>query len=261
MQHNFFTIQSGLLFELEPEKPFFLSAADSSYGGGMEIDVQNIAVQYPQGNQLLPYWPQADAGNSFQRMPYDASQNHGYSDLVYRYQPGGSMPEIRRTAYEETQQAAQGQRGTLKYYLIGERPLDGMEWAYNMLTGDHNLRSRHQHFIRNDGVNFGFGPNGIFSENARRVKDYSFTSPDMGGRKLRADLIDEARDIFEKQKAEIQEALDKANVQSSTTWENVNNLPRYQYNIIGNNCQDYVGEILGIAQELARRRGESLYID
>ena len=205
-------------------------------------------------------------------MPYDASQNHGYSDLVYRYQPGGPMPEIRRTAYGETQQAAQGQGVQAEsepYYMVGRRPLDfwGGQTIYNDAGGlfdrgwNHDLRTEHQQFIRSDGVNFGFGPEGIFSENQESLKAYTYDSPGLAGKKLRADLIDEARDIFEKQREEIQRVLNKVNYRFSTTWEKAEDLPRYQYNIIGNNCQDYVGEIMEIAQKLARKRGISLYID
>ena len=129
------------------------------------------------------------------------------------------------------------------------------------IAGNNNLRGRHQHFIKSDGSNFGFGQNGIFSEPHEKLGIYEYAVPGIGGKKIRADLIDEARAIYEKQKEEIQEALNKANYQTDTSWQNADELPRYQYNFIGNNCQDYAGEIMEIAQKLARRKGVSLYLD
>ena len=132
---------------------------------------------------------------------------------------------------------------------------------WNNVGWDWNLRAEHQHFIGSNGSNFGFGPDGVFSELQKKSEEYSFDIPGIGEKKLRADLIDEARAIIEKQKDEIQDALNKANYQSHTTWDDANDLPRYKYNLFTNNCQDYVDEVIEVAQKLARRKGISLYID
>ena len=263
MEHFGNSIRSGLLGALD-------------WSGEQEPEMQHFSINMGGPSPRVTY----RSGNRYQINHGDyqppqalpgafapAMQNAVWNPGVGMASPAAN-PAIWNTAQQEAHpflpvaaQAEGGQEGNIPYYMIGERPLNGAEWAYNALTGNHNLRSRHQHFIRNDGNNFGFGPSGIFSEPPTDLNGYAYDSPDVGDKKLRADLIDEALDIFEKQRDEIQEALNKSNYQSSTTWENADELPRYQYNIIGNNCQDFVDEILDIAKKLARKRGVSLYLN
>lgn len=228
--------------------------------------------QYPQAGG---FGPQNAGMKMLQKLPYIPPQHEGFAppasgirDLAYRPEQysGSSASHFQLLS---SQQAQAGQSWQEPYYIVGRRPLDfkGSHIPYNDPGGwadrgwDHDLRWEHQHFIKSDGSNFGFGPNGVFSESQGKLGSYAYDIPGIGGKKIRADLIDEARAIHEKQKEEIQEALNKANYQTDTSCQNADELPRYQYNLIGNNCQDYAGEIMEIAQKLARRRGVSLYLD
>ena len=251
-------IQSGLLamlggqnegLTLEDRNPNFRQGGHVPWGGG--FDPLN---GHENMLQKLPYIPSQQG--SFGISPYEID------DLVDRpgqyLGPRESYVQLLSDKPQQAQGTLAGQE--IPYYMLGERPLEGAEWMYG-IAGNNDLRGRHQHFIKSDGSNFGFGPNGVFSEPQGKLGSYEYSVPGIGGKKIRGDLIDEARAIHEKQKEEIQEALNKANYQTDTSWQNADELPRYQYNFIGNNCQDYAGEIMEIAQKLARRRGVSLYLD
>lgn len=213
-----------------------------------------------KGLMLEDVSPEPQQGSKFPQA--GGSPSSAIRDLAYRPEQYPGPIESHIQLYGDKPQQAQGAQAgqEIPYYMLGERPLDGAEWMYG-IAGNNDLRGRHQHFIKSDGSNFGFGPNGVFSEPHGKLGGYEYAVPEIGDKKIRADLIDEARAIHEKQKEEIQEALNKANYQTNTSWQNADELPRYQYNFIGNNCQDYAGEIMEIAQKLARRRGVSLYLD
>jgi hypothetical protein len=146
----------------------------------------------------------------------------------------------------------------IPYYMVGERALDGLGGLYNLLTGDNNLRGRHQHFIRNDGKNFGFGKDGLFMENENRVQEYEFETPDYGKRKMKAHYIEKARQEIDILLKTRQKLLDEANRRTPL---NAGMTERTIYNALGFNCQEYVDTVIKKAQELAQQNGESLYLD
>ncbi len=155
-------------------------------------------------------------------------------------------------------QRQSGTANQMLYYRIGERPLEGLKGIYNLLTGNNNLRSRHQHFIRNDGKNFGFGKEGLFMENEKNLQDYEFGTPDYGQRKMKADYIEQARQEIDILLKTRQRLLDEANRRTPLSYGMTEHTI---YNVLGFNCQEYVDIVIKKAQELARQNGKSLFID
>jgi len=104
-------------------------------------------------------------------------------------------------------------------YRAGRRPL-GLPILRNLYNEpgdedgageDHNRRGEHQHFIGNDGRNFGLGPNGIFEEDPKRLPEYSFDIPGLEGRKMKGIYIDAARQKVERRWQEIENSLEDKN--------------------------------------------------
>ncbi|WP_302457055.1 hypothetical protein [Bilophila wadsworthia] len=146
------------------------------------------------------------------------------------------------------------------YYVVGMRKLDSMQsislhkrpemtWLppslppkprvyrdpyhsqYKLDEYDSIFYIQHHHFIRDDGVNFGFFMDGIHSEDDR-LDEYARMST-----KFKAKYIEAARDKVK------------------------NNFTEKSYNLAINNCQSFINNVIQVANSLALSNNESLYIE
>lgn len=119
------------------------------------------------------------------------------------------------------------------YKKEGVSTSDPYDTYYRLGFSDRNFKYfiQHQHFIRDDGKNFGFFPDGIHPEDDR-INEYILMN-----RKLKAKYIE----------------LAKEKVKSDFTQDT--------YTLYNNNCQNFVNTIISIAKSLAQENNESLYLE
>lgn len=101
---------------------------------------------------------------------------------------------------------------------------------YKLGEYDSIFYIQHHHFIRDDGVNFGFFMDGIHSEDDR-LDEYARMSI-----KFKAKYIEEARDMVK------------------------NDFTEKSYNLATNNYQSFVNNVIHIAKSLALYNNENPYI-
>ena len=265
MEHFGNFIQSGLLGALdwfgqqEPETQLLHinmggPRPSVSYTSGNSYEIRNGNFQSPQAlpGTFTPAIPNAVWN------PGAGMANPAASPAIWNTAQQEAYPIQRVNSQETEGEGWRDQMEQIPYYMVGERALDAFGGLYNLLTGNNNLRGRHQHFIRNDGKNFGFGKDGLFMENENRVQEYEFETPDYGKRKMRADYIEKARQEIDILLKTRQKLLDEANRRTPLS---AGMTERTIYHGLGFNCQDYVDTVIKKAQELARQNGESLFLD
>ena len=131
------------------------------------------------------------------------------------------------------------------YYQVLRRQLGC--FGENIFTDnpvlDNNLRTEHQHFWGDNGDNFGFmgdgkdileGEGKVREDTGYSLDDYRDDIPGLGAKKFKGVYIRMAHDILQ------------------------NNFGNY--NFILNNCQDYVDEVIHIANILAKKNNDMLEI-
>ena len=132
-----------------------------------------------------------------------------------------------------------------QYYQVLRRQLGC--FGENIFTDnpvlDNNLRTEHQHFWGDNGDNFGFmgdgkdileGEGKVREDTGYSLDDYRDDIPGLGAKKFKGVYIRMAHDILQ------------------------NNFGNY--NFILNNCQDYVDEVIHIANILAEKNNDMLEI-
>ena len=132
-----------------------------------------------------------------------------------------------------------------QYYQVLRRQLGC--FGENIFTDnpvlDNNLRTEHQHFWGDNGDNFGFmgdgkdileGEGKVREDTGYSLDDYRDDIPGLGAKKFKGVYIRMAHDILQ------------------------NNFGNY--NFILNNCQDYVDEVIHIANILAKKNNDMLEI-
>ena len=119
------------------------------------------------------------------------------------------------------------------YKKEGVSTHDPYDTYYRLGFNDRNFKYfiQHQHFIRDDGKNFGFFQDGVHSED-NRINEYTKMN-----RKLNAKYIE----------------LAKEQVESKFTKDT--------YTLYSNNCQNFVNTVISVAKSIAEANNESLYLE
>jgi hypothetical protein len=117
------------------------------------------------------------------------------------------------------------------FYIVGQRPLD-----YEYGNKKHNTSESigHEHFIRNDGVNFGFAGNGEFVEPSSMLDIYELT-PKYGLKMYDADLLEKARQNWNNRNDEMSRVIEELDLQEYDPNRLYN-----EYALDLNNCKGYV---------------------
>ena len=117
------------------------------------------------------------------------------------------------------------------FYVAAQRALD---YDYGDKKYDTSESIGHEHFIRNDGVNFGFAGNGEFVEPLFMLDGYELT-PKYGLKMYDADLLELARKNWHDRNDEMDKVVDDLSLQ-----EHVPARLYSEYAFDLNNCKDYV---------------------
>ena len=114
----------------------------------------------------------------------------------------------------------------------------------NNTREDAVVRGEHQHFWGDDGDNFGlmgenlkiiWGDGVVRSDDGHTLDEYKKDIPGLGTRKFKGAYIRMARDMLQNEYKE--------------------------YNLFTNNCQDYVDDVIAVANMLAEKNNDTLEID
>lgn len=119
------------------------------------------------------------------------------------------------------------------YKKEGVSTYDPYDTYYRLGFNDSNFKYfiQHQHFIRDDGKNFGFFQDGVHSED-NRINEYIKMN-----RKLKAKYIELAKEKVK------------------------NNFTKDTYTLYNNNCQNFVNTVISVAKSIAESNKESLYLE
>ena len=129
-------------------------------------------------------------------------------------------------------------------YSYSERRASAVSEKDNNTREDAVVRGEHQHFWGNDGDNFGLmgenmgiirGDGVIRSDDGHTLDEYKKDIPGLGTRKFKGAYIRMARDMLQNEYKE--------------------------YNLLTNNCQDYVDEVIALAGILAEKNNDTLEIN
>lgn len=145
-------------------------------------------------------------------------------------------------------------------YRVGRRPLEhmGLFYPYSSPCSGSRIRREHQQFIGSDGRNFGFlGPQGI-GDDSNLIHEYAFDIPDYGLTEYDAECIDQARKEADQDWAKVRETATEMARRDLDFPQDMND--SWRYNLIANNCQDYVADVIKRAEVIARKRGIPLII-
>ena len=126
-----------------------------------------------------------------------------------------------------------------EYYVIGERPLG----ESSIIAGP----LKHEHFIADDGTNFGRFDHGITSDEKSNWGKYRYHDK----KKYDAALIEEASRIYAEQRKDMQESYEEYGGEGNLS----------EYDLGMNNCQHYTRDVVEIAGELAKRHGRPLVVN
>lgn len=123
------------------------------------------------------------------------------------------------------------EEGEEPFYMVGQRPLD---WSIGRPSYGGSPSIGHEHFIRKDGINFGFTSTGEFSEMPSALEEYELT-PKYGMKRYDADLLEKARQNWHSMHDAVDDVADEMGL-----WdEGMPDIHR-KYSALGNNCKDYV---------------------
>lgn len=144
-----------------------------------------------------------------------------------------------------------------RYYVIGRRPLDGLEpisttqldwikkWDKNAYKsgkgGLPDLLPEHRHFFDSEGKDFGFfGDDNVRPDRKRNLPLYTY-----GDVKYDADIVDRAAKEYETYINQTQEKISKftKSTKDMITNQVHGHVNTGKYGLILNNCQDYVSNI------------------
>ena len=137
-------------------------------------------------------------------------------------------------------------RAEREYYVIGRRPLDGLELRF-LATASWPLE--HRHFIANDGNNRGFFLEGAREDDPGYANKYQYYDD----RKYDAQIMDEAFQIYDQRFGRDTVNKISEEILGETLKEGS------MYHLLANNCQAYVKDVLKIARDIAVSKGKSLY--
>ncbi|WP_458399308.1 hypothetical protein [Mailhella sp.] len=251
-------IQSGLLamlggqnesLTLEDRNPNFRQGGQIPWGGG--FDPLN---GHENMLQKLPYIPSQQG--SFGISPYEID------DLVDRpgqyLGPRESYVQLLSDKPQQAQGTLAEQPGQEPYYMVGRRPLNGLQYAYpNMpeAQDDVNSRFEHQHLWRNDGANFGLTNTGKFSEQGGS-NGYSFDVPGHERTRYKAKYIEQAEKELDREWEEVERILRGAKENFPMSDDIDADMPRYH--ALRYNCQDYVDSVIERAWKKAKMNNDSL---
>ena len=143
-------------------------------------------------------------------------------------------------------------------YQVARRPLENAKGFYGFSLGPH-LRGEHQQFIGSDGRNFGFlGPVGVGADPGH-IREYTFDIPDYGRTKYDAECIDPAREEADRDWAKVRETAEEMARLNPDFPQDMDD--SWRYNLIADNCQDYVADVLKRAEAIARKKGVPLIVE
>ena len=219
----------------------------------------------PQGRwgeraQKLPYIPSPENLNPFAPSSAAAQGSHA-RDFFNRYpldQAPGPIESHIQLYGDKPQQAQGAQAGQEPYYMVGRRPLNGLQHAYpNMpeAQDDVNSRFEHQHLWRNDGANFGLTTTGKFSEQGGS-NGYSFDVPGHENTRYKAQYIEQAEKELDREWEEVERVLRGAKENFPMSDDIDADMPRYH--ALRYNCQDYVDSVIERARKKAKLNNDSL---
>ena len=146
-------------------------------------------------------------------------------------------------------------------YQVARRPLEGMGllYPYSSPFPGSRIRSEHQQFIGSDGRNFGFlGPVGVGADPGH-IREYTFDIPDYGRTKYDAECIDLAREEADRDWAKVRETAEEMARLHPDFPQDMDD--SWRYNLIADNCQDYVADVLKRAEAIARKKGVPLIVE
>ena len=183
----------------------------------------------PELNPEISLW--AEKGRKYEQREISPHIKEACDDVLAAYRKN---PEL----YDEG----------ASYYQVFRRPLGGIaEVLYEAEADtekDNNLRREHQHFWGDNGDNFGFmaenkskfvGDGVVRSDEGYSLDEYKKDVPGLGIRKFKGVYIRMARDILQND---------------------------YKvYHLINHNCQDYVDDVIAVANMLAEKNNDTLEID
>ena len=146
-------------------------------------------------------------------------------------------------------------------YQVARRPLEGMGllYPYSPPLPRSLYRSAPQQFIGPDGRNFGFlGPVGVGADPGH-IREYTFDIPDYGRTKYDAECIDLAREEADRDWAKVRETAEEMARLNPDFPQDMDD--SWRYNLIADNCQDYVADVLKRAEAIARKKGVPLIVE
>ena len=168
--------------------------------------------------------------------------------------------KVREAEARPKATSEEGQAPERRYYVIGKRPLDTWE-SSTRKSNVHTdpVRSgtwEHRQLIADNGNNSGYFPEGVREDSAGNMKLYRYYDT----HKYKAGFIDEAIRWYEAAR----DAAMRHSVQEYSLYlhggEEVPPVDS-RYRLPFNNCQDYVKDIIEMAEDLAAEKGESLYYE
>ena len=127
------------------------------------------------------------------------------------------------------------EQGGKPFYMVGRRALNskGGGSAFKVSPG-----VSHEHFVRSDGVgNFGFAPNGMFTEPQSKLEDYELTD-EYGTRKYDAGLLDQIVAGLGERRDAIEQTAEDLGLQ-----EHIFPAMHEVYSFPTNNCKHFVGNM------------------
>jgi hypothetical protein len=126
-----------------------------------------------------------------------------------------------------------------KYYRIAERPLEGGEKLYSP-----GALFRHVQLIADDGANIGRFADSIRAEEERLWGQYTYSEPQI---KFDAELIEAALREYITSKRRSEDIFNDLNQEDQ--W-----IQPDSYQLAGQNCQNFVKDIIRIATRLSQER-------